>query len=348
MGRDNLVVAVAGATGAVGREMLKTLESRNFPATEVIALASSRSAGSRLPFKNKELVVRELTEDSFQGVDLALFSAGGSTSERFAPHAAASGCVVVDNSSAWRMDDRCPLVVPEVNPDDLDWHNGIIANPNCSTIQMVVALKPLHDAATITRVVVSTYQAVSGTGQKAIDELASQVQALLSMKDPETKVYPYQIAFNCLPQIDVFLDNDYTKEEMKMVHETVKIMGDPSIRVTATTVRVPVFYGHSESVNLEFAKPITPQQARAVLSQAPGVKVLDNPSEKIYPMPLVATGEDATFVGRIRKDETIPNGLNMWIVADNIRKGAALNAVQIAETLLERNLLHVRDRNLFQ
>ncbi len=348
MSKEKLVVAVVGATGAVGREMLKTLEQRDFPAHEVIALASARSAGSKVPFKGGELTVRELTETSFDGVDLALFSAGGSTSEKFAPHAAKAGCVVVDNSSAWRMDDRCPLVVPEVNPGDLAWHNGIIANPNCSTIQMVVALKPLHDVAKITRVVVSTYQAVSGTGQKAIDELEGQVRQLFNMQQPEPKVYPYQIAFNALPHIDVFLDNDYTREEMKMVHETVKIMGDTSIRVTATAVRIPVFYGHSESVNIETEKKLTPAEARVILTQAPGITVLDNPKENIYPMAIEATGEDATFVGRIREDETIANGLNLWVVSDNIRKGAALNTVQIAEELIERNLLGVKDTTVFQ
>jgi aspartate-semialdehyde dehydrogenase len=333
-------VAVAGATGAVGREMLKVLEQRDFPA-EVVPFASARSAGSTVPFKGAELTVRELKEDSFKGFDIALFSAGGSTSEKFAPLAAKSGCVVVDNSSAWRMDPACPLVVPEVNAHDLDWHKGIIANPNCSTIQMVVALKPLHDAARIKRVIVSTYQAVSGTGQKAIVELENQVRRLMSGQEAVPEVYPYQIAFNCLPQIDVFLDNDYTKEEMKMVNETKKIMGDDSIRVTATTVRVPVFYGHSESVNVEFEKPLSAKQARAILAQAPGVRVLDNPRERIYPMPIDAAGQDETFVGRIRQDETVENGLNMWIVADNIRKGAALNAVQIAEALIERDLVRV-------
>ncbi|MBG0776046.1 MAG: aspartate-semialdehyde dehydrogenase [Desulfovibrionaceae bacterium] len=342
------VVAVAGATGAVGREMLKTLEQRNFPASKIKALASSRSAGSTVPFGDGELLVEELTEKSFEGVDIALFSAGGGTSQKFAPHAALAGCVVVDNSSAWRMDDRCPLVVPEVNPDDLDWHNGIIANPNCSTIQMVVALKPLHDAAQIKRVVVSTYQAVSGTGHKAITELETQVRQLFNLQEPEVKVYPHRIAFNCLPQIDVFLDNGYTKEEMKMVNETVKIMGDPSIKVTATTVRVPVFYGHSEAINLEFGRKLTADEARAVLSRAPGVTVLDNPAEGIYPMALNAAGEDDTFVGRIREDDTIENGLNLWCVADNIRKGAALNAVQIAEKLIEKNLVTVSDRTVFE
>ena len=343
----SLTLAVAGATGAVGREILSTLEARNFPAENVIALASSRSAGSTVPFKGQELPVRELTPDSFKGVDIALFSAGGDTSKTFAPHAVKAGCVVVDNSSAWRMDDRCPQVVPEVNPQALAEHKGIIANPNCSTIQMVVVLQPLHKAAAITRVVVSTYQAVSGTGQKAITELETQVRQMFNMIEPEAKVYPHRIAFNCLPHIDAFLDNGYTKEEMKMVHETVKIMGDPSIKVTATTVRVPVFYGHSESVNVEFAKPLSAKEARALLSVAPGVVVLDNPEEKIYPMAIQAAGEDEVFVGRIRQDETRPNALNLWVVADNIRKGAALNAVQIAECLLENNLVRVTDPNAF-
>ncbi len=343
-----LRVAVVGATGAVGREMLKTLHERQFPATEVIPFASSRSAGTKVSFGDSELVVQELKEDVFEGMDIAIFSAGGGTSEKFAPHAAAAGCIVVDNSSAWRMDERCPLVVPEVNADDLAKHQGIIANPNCSTIQMMVALKPLHDAATITRVIVSTYQAVSGTGQKAIAELETQVRQLFSMQEPEVAVYPHRIAFNCLPHIDVFLDNDYTKEEMKMVHETVKILGDPSVKVTATCVRVPVFYGHSESINIETKKKLSAKEARAILAQAPGVQVYDNPSEKMYPMPIDASGEDATFVGRIREDDTIANGLNLWVVADNIRKGAALNAVQIAEVLLERQLLGVRDRTVFK
>jgi aspartate-semialdehyde dehydrogenase len=340
-------LAVVGATGAVGREMLSTLAARQFPATSIVALASARSAGNKVPFGDGELVVRELTAESFKDIDLAIFSAGGGTSEQFAPHAVAAGCVVVDNSSAWRMDARCPLVVPEVNVHALNTHNGIIANPNCSTIQMVVVLKPLHDAARIRRVVVSTYQAVSGTGQKAIAELETQVRQLFSMQEPEIKVYPHRIAFNCLPHIDVFLENDYTKEEMKMTRETVKIMEDPHVAVTATCVRVPVFYGHSESVNLETEKKLSPAQARAILSQAAGVRVYDNPGQKIYPMPLDAAGEDAVFVGRIREDESIANGLNMWIVADNVRKGAALNAVQIADELRARDLLHVKDKKAF-
>jgi len=347
MSAKDVVVAVAGATGAVGREMLKTLEQRNFPASKVIALASSRSAGKRVPFQGGELVVEELTENSFNGVDIAIFSAGGGTSTKYAPHAQKAGCVVVDNSSAWRMDDRCPLVVPEVNAHALEKHNGIIANPNCSTIQMVVALQPIHAAAKIKRVVVSTYQAVSGTGQKGIEELEKQVRQLFNMQEPEVSAYPYQIAFNCLPHIDVFLDNDYTKEEMKMTLETIKIMEDEGIKVTATTVRVPVFYGHSEAVNIETEKKITPKEARVILSRAPGIKVLDNPAEKIYPMALDAAGEDEVFVGRIREDESIANGLNMWVVADNIRKGAALNAVQIAEVLIQKNLLGVKNPGMF-
>ena len=346
MSAKELVVAVAGATGAVGREMLKTLEQRNFPASKIIPLASSRSAGSRVPFQGGELVIEELTENSFEGVDLALFSAGGGTSQKFAPHAVRSGCVVVDNSSAWRMDDRCPLVVPEVNAHHLKGHNGIIANPNCSTIQMVVALQPIHEVAKIKRVVVSTYQAVSGTGQKAIVELENQVRQMFNMQEPEVNVYPYQIAFNCLPQIDMFLDNGYTKEEMKMVHETHKML-DSSIKVTATTVRVPVFYGHSESINIETEKKLSPNDARAILAQAPGIQVYDNPGERLYPMPLDAAGEDEVFVGRIREDESIENGLNFWCVADNIRKGAALNAVQIAETLAKEGLVSVSNRKAF-
>lgn len=345
---EKLVVAVVGATGAVGREMLKTLYERHFPATQIRALASERSAGTSVPYgETRTLKVELLTEDSFEGVDLALFSAGGSTSEKFGPHAVRAGCVVVDNSSAWRMDKRCPLVVPEVNPHALERHLGIIANPNCSTIQMMVALKPLHDVAKITRIVVSTYQAVSGTGQKAIEELSLQVRQMFNLQEPEVNVYPHRIAFNCLPQIDVFMDNDYTKEEMKMVHEPRKIFEDNDIRITATCVRVPVFYGHSESINIETANKITAQEARGILSQAPGVQVYDNPQQQMYPMPIDAAGEDMTFVGRIREDESIENGLNLWVVSDNIRKGAALNAVQIAELLLEKKLLRVTNPSAF-
>lgn len=329
-------VAVVGATGAVGQQMVECLEERQFPVSELRLLASERSIGKYLTYKGREIPVDVLTRDSFQGIDLALFSAGGSVSKEYAPIAAAAGAVVVDNSSAWRMDPEVPLVVPEVNPQDIALYKnkGIIANPNCSTIQMVVVLKPLHDAARIKRVVVSTYQAVSGTGQKAVEELAAQVRALFNNQELPRKVYPHRIAFNCFPHIDVFLENGYTKEEMKMVNETQKIMGDDSIRVTATTVRVPVFYGHSEAVNIETERKLTPEEARAILSQAPGVKVVDDPANNRYPMPLEAAGQDLTLVGRIREDFSIDNGLNLWIVADNIRKGAATNAVQIAEILI--------------
>lgn len=334
-------VAVCGATGAVGREMLKILEQRNFPCSEVIPMASARSAGTTVPFRGEELAVVEMKDDSFAGIDIALFSAGGSPSEHFAPLAASAGCVVVDNSSAWRMDPEVPLVVPEVNPHDLDWHKGIIANPNCSTIQMVVTLQPLHEKAQIKRVIVSTYQAVSGTGHKAIAELEKQVSRLMNGQPAEAEVYPHQIAFNCLPHIDVFQDNGYTKEEMKMVHETIKIMGDPTIKVTATCVRVPVFYGHSESVNIETEEKLTAEECRTILATAPGVTVMDYPEKLAYPTPVDAAGEDDTFVGRIREDKTHENSLNMWIVSDNIRKGAALNTVQIAEALIERDLVRV-------
>jgi aspartate-semialdehyde dehydrogenase len=316
--------------------MVACLEERNFPVARLVPLASERSLGKKVTFLGKEIPVEVLNEDSFDGVEIALFSAGGGISKEFGPIAARAGAVVVDNSSAWRMDPEVPLVVPEVNPQDIGLYTktGIIANPNCSTIQMVVALKPLHDAARIKRVVVSTYQAVSGTGQKAVDELAEQVRALLSCQPTINKVYPHRIAFNCLPHIDAFLENGYTKEEMKMVNETVKIMGDDQIRVTATTVRVPVFYSHSEAVNIETERKLTVDEARQILAKAPGVKVVDNPAKNEYPMPLDAAGQDLTLVGRIREDFSIANGLNFWVVADNLRKGAATNAVQIAELLI--------------
>jgi len=333
-------VAVVGATGAVGQQMVACLEERRFPVSQLVPLASERSLGKKVTFLGKEISVEVLNKDSFDGVEIALFSAGGSISKEYCPIAAAAGAVAVDNSSAWRMDPEVPLVVPEVNPQDIGLYTnkGIIANPNCSTIQMVVALQPLHEAARIKRVVVSTYQAVSGTGQKAVDELANQVRAIFSCETVEKKVYPHRIAFNCLPHIDVFLENGYTKEEMKMVLETKKIMGDDSIEVTATTVRVPVFYGHSEAVNIETEKKLTPDEARKILKKAPGVKVVDDPAKFQYPMPLDAAGQDLTLVGRIREDFTIKNGLNLWVVADNIRKGAATNAVQIAEILIEKYL----------
>lgn len=334
-------VAVAGATGAVGMAMRTILAERKFPVKELVALASARSAGKKLDFCGETVICKELTPESFKGIDLALFSAGGATSLKYAPLARDAGCVVIDNSSAWRMDPDVPLVVPEVNPRDVEWHKGIIANPNCSTIQMVVVMKPLHDEVPISRVVVSTYQAVSGTGAEAIDELILQSGQILRGESPEISVYPHQIAFNCLPQIDVFLEDGSTKEEQKMVDETKKIMGDPSIAVTATCVRVPVQNGHSEAVNLQFTRPLTPERARELLAAAPGVLVVDDPANRAYPMPIVASGKDETYVGRIRRDPTVENGLNVWIVADNLRKGAALNAVQIGELLVESDLVRV-------
>ncbi len=328
-------VAVVGATGAVGAEMIEVLEERKFPVEALLPLASSRSAGGTVTFQGQEIPVQVLTKDSFAGIDIALFSAGTDVSREYAPIAVQAGAVVIDNGAAWRMDPGVPLVVPEVNDHDIAGHKGIIANPNCSTIQMVVALKPLHDQVRIRRVVVTTFQSVSGTGKEAMDELMTECQDLLSFKEAIPKVYPYQIAFNCLPHIDEFLPSGYTKEEMKMVNETRKIMGDQTIQVTATTVRVPVYVGHSEAVNIETERKLTANEARAILSAAPGVQVFDDPSRKLYPMPLDVAGKDDVYVGRIREDESIANGLNLWVVADNLRKGAALNAVQIAEHLVK-------------
>jgi aspartate-semialdehyde dehydrogenase len=333
--KSGYVVAVVGATGAVGTEMIKVLEERKFPVTRLVPLASTRSAGGTVTFEGNEVPIEVLTKDSFAGVDIALFSAGADLSREFAPIAVKAGAVVIDNSAAWRMTPEVPLVVPEVNAHDIQRHKGIIANPNCSTIQMVVALKPLHDEARIKRIVVTTFQSVSGTGKDAMDELMAECQDLLSFKSASPKVYPYQIAFNCLPQIDDFLPSGYTKEEMKMVHETRKIMGDQSIHVTATTVRVPVYVGHSEAINIETERKLSANQARAILSTAPGVLLYDDPEHKIYPMPLEVAGKDEVYVGRVREDESIANGLNLWVVADNLRKGAALNAVQIAEHLAQ-------------
>jgi aspartate-semialdehyde dehydrogenase len=326
-------VAVAGATGAVGGAMLDVLERRDFPLNELRLLASERSVGKKLKFRNQEIPVRLLSKDAFDGIDIALFSAGAARSLDFAPAAAAAGAVVIDNSSAYRMDDEIPLVVPEVNPHAIAQYTnrGIIANPNCSTIQMLVALKPIYDKAGIKRIVVSTYQAVSGTGAKAITELDEQVKAYAEGEPMQKNVYPYQIAFNCLPHIDSFLDNGYTKEEMKMVNETRKIFEDQSIGVTATAVRVPVFYGHSESVNIETAEKISAAEVKKLLATAPGIKVVDEPSQNSYPLVLDCAGKFETLVGRIREDESIEKGINLWVVADNILKGAALNAVQIAE-----------------
>ena len=330
-----LTVAVCGATGAVGREMLKTLHDRNFPASEVLAFASARSEGVKVPYGDTELTVHELKEDSFVGVDIAIFSAGGATSTKFSPYAAHSGCVVVDNSAAWRMDDRCPLVVPEVNPEDLEWHNGIIANPNCSTIQMLVALKPIHDAVHIKRIVVTTFQTVSGAGQKGINELEQQVRDLFNSREIKCDKFPYRIAFNVLPQIDIFLDNDYTKEEMKMLNETRKIMGVPNVLCSTTCVRVPVMRAHSVAINAEFEKPVSVERAREVIAAFPGAELDDDVSQKKYPMPLMYQRKVKCGVGRIRKDLAFENGLSFWVAGDQLWKGAALNAVQIAECLVK-------------
>lgn len=332
-------VAVIGVTGAVGTEMLKVLERRNFPVNILLPLASQRSAGKDIIFRGKKIEVQELREDSFEGIDIALFSAGGTISRNFVPHAVKSNCVVIDNTSAFRMDDDVPLVVPEVNSDKIADHNGVIANPNCSTIQLVLVLKPLHDAVKIRRVVVSTYQAVSGAGLVAIEELEKETEFLLNKRgDYERSVFPHQIAFNILPQIpqsNAFMQNGYTEEEMKMINETRKILNDASFRITTTTVRVPVFRCHSESVNIETQSKISVSETRKVLSNTEGLVVLDDPANQLYPLASSAAGKDETFVGRIREDESVENGLNLWIVSDNLLKGAALNAVQIAEKLLD-------------
>ena len=330
-------VAVVGATGAVGETMISILEERNFPVGKVYALASERSAGKRIPFKDGSLVVEDLASFEFSKVQIGLFSPGASVSAEYAPKAAAAGCVVIDNTSQFRYDDDIPLVVPEVNPEKVaEYKNrGIIANPNCSTIQMLVALKPIYDAVGISRINVATYQAVSGTGKEAIEELASQTANLLNAKPVTPSVYPKQIAFNVLPQIDVFMDNGYTKEEMKMVWETRKIMGDDSIQVNPTAVRVPVFFGHSEAVHIETIRKITADQVRELLSKAPGVTLVDERVNGGYPTAVTeSAGEDDVFVGRIREDISHPNGIDLWVVGDNVRKGAALNSVQIAEVLI--------------
>jgi aspartate-semialdehyde dehydrogenase len=332
-------VAVVGATGNVGREMLSVLAERKFPASEVVALASTRSTGTDVSFGDKTLKVKALDYYDFQGTDICLMSAGSSVSKEWSPRIAAQGAIVIDNSSQWRMDREVPLVVPEVNADALGTiKKGIIANPNCSTAQLVVALKPLHDAAKIKRVVVSTYQSVSGAGKEAMDELFRQTRAVFVADPIEKHKFTKQIAFNVIPHIDVFLDSGYTKEEWKMMVETQKIL-DPDIQVVATCVRVPVFVGHSEAVSLEFENPITADRARTILRSAPGVLVVDKREDEGYVTPVEAAGEDATYVSRIRKDPTVENGLVLWIVSDNLRKGAALNAVQIAEALINRKLL---------
>lgn len=330
--------AVVGAMGAVGQEMIRTLEQRNFPVSELVPLDVPANEGKVVKYLGNDVRVRAAGKGAFVGVDVALFSAGAEASQALAPLAVSEGAIVIDNSSQWRMDPGVPLVVPEVNPEALDGHKGIIANPNCSTIQMLVALKPIHDAFRIRRIVVSTYQAISGTGASAIAELGAQARAWVEGRPVEAKVYPRQILFNALPHIDVFLDNDYTKEEMKMVHETHKIM-DPSIAVCPTAVRVPVFRGHSESINVQTERPFAVEAVRALLGAAPGVTLMDEPKNKVYPTPLDVDGRDDVYVGRLRADPTVPNGLCLWVVADNLRKGAALNAVQIAETLVQRKLL---------
>ncbi|MGA3244083.1 MAG: aspartate-semialdehyde dehydrogenase [Bacteroidota bacterium] len=322
-------VAVVGATGLVGRTMMRVLEERKFPVNRLLPLASERSAGKHITFNGKSIEVQKLTPEQFKGIHFALFSAGAGVSKEFAPHAVKAGTIVIDNSSAFRMDDDVPLVVPEVNRHQVFHHKGIIANPNCSTIQMVVVLKPLHDRFTIKRVVVSTYQSVTGAGQRAVMQLEDEV----AKRPLREKKFPHPIAYNCLPHIDVFLDDGYTKEEVKMKLETKKIM-EADIPVTATTVRVPVMGGHSESVNIEFAKECSVNEVREILKMAPGVVLQDDPAHNVYPMPLTAFDKDDVFVGRIRNDETVPHGINLWIVSDNVRKGAATNAVQIAEVLI--------------
>jgi len=329
-------VAIVGATGMVGQEFIKVLEQRSFPVATMQLFASDRSAGKKLYFNHDELEVKETAPDSFKDVDIALFSAGAEISRYFAPIAARSGAVVIDNSAAFRMDPTVPLVVPEINPDDIPLHKGIIANPNCSTIQMVVALNPLHKANPIKRIVVTTFQSVSGTGTAAVEELTAQSRQVLNAQGVVPHVYPHQIAFNVLPEIDVFLDNQYTREEWKMVEETRKIMHAEGMLISATCVRVPVFTSHSEAVSVEFSRSMTPDEAKRLLIQAPGVKLLDDTSISLYPHPWMATGTDEVFVGRIRRDVSCSNGLVMWVVADNIRKGAALNAVQIAEEMVKR------------
>ncbi|MBU4484545.1 aspartate-semialdehyde dehydrogenase [bacterium] len=333
-------VAVVGATGVVGAEMLKILEERGFPVGRVVPLASEASLGKKVCFNDEWMPIEVLDGFDFEGIDIALFSAGKDVSLKYAPKAVKAGAVVIDNTSAFRMNDEIPLVVPEVNPERIeDFKNkGIIANPNCSTIQLVLVLKPIHDKVKIKRVVVSTYQAVSGAGLKAMEELSQQTVAMFSQKELKVEHFNHQIAFNCLPQIDSFEENGYTKEEMKMTNETIKILGDPSIKLTATTVRVPVFNGHSEAVNIETYSKISADEVRALLSKAPGVKVIDDIKNNQYPMPINAAGNDPAYVGRIREDISTDNGICFWVVADNLRKGAALNAVQIAEILAKEYL----------
>ena len=330
-------VAIVGATGLVGQEFIKVLGQRKFPMNSLPLFASDRSAGRRLTVDDRDLEVKETTQQSFDGMDIALFSAGTEISQHFSPIAAQAGTVVIDNSAAFRMDPEVPLVVPEVNADDIKEHKGIIANPNCSTIQLVVALYPLHRANPIRRLIVDSYQSVSGTGAAALEELSEQARQVMEGRSVVPHVYPHQIAFNILPEIDLFMDNGYTKEEWKVVEETRKIMHAGDIAISATCARVPVFIGHSEAVHIEFSEPMSPDTARRILAEAPGVKVLDDPNISLYPQAWSVAGSDEVFVGRIRKDSSHDCGLAMWVVADNLRKGAALNAIQIAETMVERS-----------
>jgi aspartate-semialdehyde dehydrogenase len=337
-------VAVVGATGAVGSTILGVMRERSFPADEVVPFASERSAGRTIDHGDRDLTVRALSDDAIQGFDLALFSAGSGTSAEWAPRFADAGAVVVDNSSQWRMHDDVPLVVAEVNPHALEHHDGIVANPNCTTMEMVVALGPIHEAVGIERLVVSTYQAVSGTGQRAVEELHAQASAVLDAQEiPAPQMYPHQIAFNVLPQVEKFKDGDaYTTEERKVMGETRKILGDPGMRITATCARVPVYTGHSESINLQTRDPLSPEECRELLASAPGVVVVDDPANGVYPLAIDAAGRDDVLVGRIRRDESADNCLNLWVVGDNLRKGAATNAVQVAELLHVRGLLRGR------
>jgi aspartate-semialdehyde dehydrogenase len=336
MSGKNFNVAIAGATGAVGLVMLEIMEQRGFPVKDIRLLASERSVGKRLPFKGEDIIVQKLDKDAFSGVDIALFSAGASRSMEFAPHAVSAGAVVVDNSSAFRMDPDIPLVIPEINGDEVGRHKGIIANPNCTTTIAIMPIKPLHDFGRVKRFVASSYQAVSGAGAKAIEELRIQVNDFVHGRDSVIEVFPKQISFNLIPRIDAVQENYYTREEMKMVNETRKIMGDDSIAITCTTVRVPVFRAHAISVNVETERKITREKARELIDNFPGCEIMDDPANDVYPTPLFATGKDNCYVGRIREDESIDNGLNYWVVGDQLRKGAALNAVQIAETLIAK------------
>jgi aspartate-semialdehyde dehydrogenase len=338
MSEKSFNVAIAGATGAVGLVILEILEQRGFPVKDIRLLASERSVGKRLPFKGEDIIVQKLDKDAFSGVDIALFSAGASRSMEFAPHAVSAGAVVVDNSSAFRMDPDIPLVIPEINGDEAGRHKGIIANPNCTTTIAIMPIKPLHDFGRVKRFVASSYQAVSGAGAKAMEELRLQVNDFVHGRDSVIEVFPKQISFNLIPRIDAVQENYYTREEMKMVNETRKIMGDDSIAITCTTVRVPVFRAHAISVNVETERKITREKARELIDNFPGIEVMDDPANDVYPTPLFATGKDNCYVGRIREDESIDNGLNYWVVGDQLRKGAALNAVQIAETLIAKFL----------